>query len=272
MKKISKLTALLAASALLFGGLFLSCSSDDDENNEATTETPAPVQDNPNVEPDPEEGDGTDTETNTDTDDKGGSVEQGTKATAKTYDFSVWSDADKTAFALEAYKDSKGTAKNTYSSPAGITNLSTGVSIYNKSASAIMIRTNSTDDMNTLVGLNYNGGITDSIANGIAVESLDRYICIPVDGAGTVTASVKIVNSSSKTGTLQVAFVDADGKLLGDLVTANVADGKIGTTDSNLGNITGSVTKAGNVYLAFSRNGAGGGGMDVYSIEVAPAE
>ena len=33
MKKITKVAALLAASALLFGGLFLSCSDSDDDNN-----------------------------------------------------------------------------------------------------------------------------------------------------------------------------------------------------------------------------------------------
>ena len=202
-----------------------------------------------------------------------GNQNQGTvtKATAKTYDFATWSAEDLSKFGGEQYTDSKGTAKNTLKSPSGETELSTGAVIYNKAANAIMIRTKSTSDT-TPTGLNYNGGIANSIASGIAIDSLDRYVAIPVDGAGTVTASVKIVNSSSKTGTLQVAFVDADGKLLGKLVTANVADGIITGSDKNTGNITGTVSAAGTVYLAFSRNGASGGGMDVYSITVTPAE
>ncbi|MBQ8013257.1 MAG: hypothetical protein IJ257_02520 [Treponema sp.] len=52
MKKISKLTAMLSVAALLFGGLFLSCSdSDDDDNNKDSqkttsepTNTPADTQ------------------------------------------------------------------------------------------------------------------------------------------------------------------------------------------------------------------------------------
>ena len=37
MKKLSKFTALLAATALLFGGMFVSCSSDDDEDDSEVT-------------------------------------------------------------------------------------------------------------------------------------------------------------------------------------------------------------------------------------------
>lgn len=192
-------------------------------------------------------------------------------ATAKTYDFATWSTADLAAFGGDGqYTDSKGTAKNTLKSPEDSTELSTGITIYNKNANAIMIRTVSTSDT-TPTGLNYNGGIATSIADGVSIDSLDRYIKIPVDGAGTVTASIKAVNSSKNSGTLQIALVDKDGKLIGDLVTANVADGKITGSDTTTGTVVGKVSAATDVYLAFSRNGASGGGMDVYSITVVPA-
>lgn len=192
-----------------------------------------------------------------------------TPASAKTYDFATWSEADLATFGDGQYTDSKGTAKNTLKSPEGSTELSTGATIYNKNANAIMIRTVSTTDT-TPTGLNYNGGIATNIANGVTIADLDRYIKIPVDGAGTVTASIKAVNSSKNSGTLQIALVDKDGKLIGDLVTANVADGKITGSDATTGTVTGTVTAATDVYLAFSRNGANGGGLDVYSITVAP--
>ena len=248
MKKISKLALLAAATAFLLAA-FPACS-DDDNNNEPT----------PTVKPgDGEGGEG------------GGDVDPNTPvATARTYDFATWSAADLAAFGGEQYTDSKGSAKNTLKSPDGSTELSTGVTIYNKSANAIMIRTESTTDT-TPTGLNYNGGIATSIADGVTIAELDRYVKIHVDGAGTVTASIKAVNSSGKTGTLQFALVDKDGKLIGDLVTANVADGKITGIDNIRGTVTGKVTAETDVYLVFSRNGAGGGGMDVYSIAVAPA-
>ncbi|WP_294428292.1 hypothetical protein [uncultured Treponema sp.] len=44
MKKITKLAALLAASTLLFSGLFLSCSSDDDDDGNSATKSDKEVQ------------------------------------------------------------------------------------------------------------------------------------------------------------------------------------------------------------------------------------
>ncbi len=247
MKKISKLALLAAATAFLLAA-FPACSDDDDGN-----ETELDEKDK-------------------DTGDEGGKTDGDTPtATAKTYDFATWSEADLALFTVnkEQYTDSKGSAKNTLKSPKDATTLSTGATIYNKNENAIMIRTQSTSDT-TPTGLNYNGGIAASIADGVTIGSLDRYVKIPVDGAGTIIASIKVVGSSGKTGTLQVALADKDGKLIGKLVTASAGDGIITDTTKNTGEVTGTVDAATDVYLVFSRNGAGGGGLDVYSITVAP--
>ena len=184
----------------------------------------------------------------------------GDKATAKTYDFATWSAADLAAFGGEFYTDSKNNAKNQLKSPEGTTELSTGATIYNKAANAIMIRTVSTTD-NTPTALNYNGAGNDDLSSGVDVSKLDRYVSIPVDGAGKITASVKFVNSSSANGNLQAVFVDADGKLLGTVVEKDAKTGGEAT-------IEGTTAGATTVILAFSRKGAGGGGLDVYSISV----
>ena len=112
----------------------------------------------------------------------------GDKATAKTYDFATWSAADLAAFGGEFYTDSNGNAKNQLSSPEGTTELSTGATIYNKAANAIMIRTKSTTDK-TPTALNYNGAGNDDLSSGVDVSKLDRYVSIPVDGAKKITAS-----------------------------------------------------------------------------------
>ena len=184
------------------------------------------------------------------------------KATAKMYDFTKWSEADLAKFGGEFYTDSKGVAKNQLKSPKGTTELSTGATIYNSTEDRIMIRTQSTTD-NTPIALNYNGGQEDDdLSSGIDVSKLDRYVSIPVDGRGRIIAFVKFVKSSSGTGNLQAAFVDVDGNLLGKVVEMDVNTGGEATIEG--------IAVPRPVILAFSRNGAGGGGLDVYSISVAP--
>ncbi|MDE5613090.1 MAG: hypothetical protein K2I74_00335, partial [Treponemataceae bacterium] len=65
------------------------------------------------------------------------------------------------------------------------------------------------------------------------------------------------------------AFIDANGNLLGAVVTDDVKA-------SSKKTVSGTVSAAGTVYLAFSRNGAkkgssGTGGVDVSKITVVPA-
>ena len=235
MKKLTKAALLAAATAFLLAG-FPACSSDDDDD--------PPIGQLPG-------GDGQ-------IPDNGG---EGDKATAKTYDFAVWSAADLAAFGGDFYKDSSGSVKNQLESPKGTIKLSTGATIYNLEANRIMIRTKSTTDK-TPTALNYNGGQKDdNLSSGVDVSTLDRYVSIPVNGKGKITASVKFVNSSSKTGNLQAAFVDADGNLLGAVVEMDVKTGGAAEIE---GTTAGETT----AILAFSRKGAGGGGLDVYSISV----
>lgn len=60
MKKITKIAALLTAGALLFGGMFLSCSDSDDENTSGGSGTTNGGQVTPTPTPDPVPGDDTD--------------------------------------------------------------------------------------------------------------------------------------------------------------------------------------------------------------------
>ena len=342
MKKISKLAVLLASGALLFGGLFLSCSDDDDGGNNNNSSTGGDVSvtldktelslaagktetltatvanaTNTSVEwssSDKDiatvdggtvtavaEGSATITATSIADNTKSASctvtVTKGSgnqeKATAKTYDFTGLKYADLSSFSLVAtYKESG--ASSTTDHDISETNFTTEVNAASGTAgfkddsitlggatlkgklSKLRFRFDKVDGSYTTASstsaLNYNGGLKTDISSGVTISDLDRYVSIPVDGAGTVSASIKAVGSSGKTGNLQIGLFDSNGKLLGDLVTAAAGDGKITGTDSNTGTVSGTVTAATTVYLVFSRNGAEGGGLDVKSIVVSPTE
>ena len=252
MKKTTKKTlAVLSSLALLFAaGMFVSCSdSDDDDSSSTTTTTPS---DNPS------------------------NVDNVTvKATAKTYSFtgtgvtlenlSGWDMASKDVIGSPIAKDGSSTV------------LASGATVYYKSSKAGTVRFRSThtanaeltaDMVSAITALNFNGGQTsDDFSSGVTLANLDRYVSIPVDGAGTVTASIKFVKSSGATADKkgQAALVDSNGKLIGTLAECDMTAGGEAT-------LTGTVSAATTVTLAFSRNGAGAGGMDVTSIEVKPAE
>lgn len=201
-----------------------------------------------------------------------------TKATAKTYDFaglSATDFTDSTGTAVSKWGNNVSWASSiTVNLPAGNTIVS-GATAYCKeqtdSTKQTLIRARTGEDSKT-TALNFNGGASSDFASGTTISDLDRYVSIPVDGAGTISVSIKAVNSSQKKRTLQFGLFDAEGKLLGSLVTADVTTGKITGTEKTTATITGTVTTATTVYLACSRNGASGGGMDVYSITVTPAE
>ncbi|MDE5614193.1 MAG: hypothetical protein K2I74_06045 [Treponemataceae bacterium] len=246
MKKISRLALLAAATAFLLAA-FPACSDNDDDD---PTET-------------------------------------GTPATAKTYNFVSLSASDfkdESGNAVSAWGMSKDGAGSTWKAsdavnlPGGFTTVA-GATVYcekqtgdNKNKQVLIRARTGTDSKST--ALNYNGGATTDISDGIAIADLDRYIKIHVDGAGTVSASIKIKGSSKVTeGTLQIAFVDGDGNCIGNLVTADIPTGKIAGTDSDSGTVTGTVTTATDVYLVLSRcnENTTGGGMDVTQIAVTPA-
>lgn len=198
-----------------------------------------------------------------------------TKATAKTYSFtgtgvtlenlSGWDMASKDVIGSPIAKDGSSTV------------LASGATVYYKSSKAGTVRFRSehaanaeltADMVSAITALNFNGGQTsDDFSSGVTLANLDRYVSIPVDGAGTVTASIKFVKSDKATAGKngQAALVDSNGKLIGTLAECDMTVGGEAT-------LTGTVSAATTVTLAFSRNGAGAGGIDVTSIAVTPAE
>ena len=325
MKKFSNVAALIAAGALLFGGLFFSCSSDGlppeigfesktktiENGSAATLNVTGTSVSSSDEKVAKAEIDGTDikitsvwvgkatitvtdgtddvtipvyvkasgdielgTATKSSASNNGGSVSQ--KATAATYNFvglAASDFLDSNGTAVSAWGNSVSWAKGTVNLPAGTTTVK-GASVYCKeqtdASKQTLIRAR-VDDSSVTTALNYNGGIAADISASATISSLDRYVSIPVDGAGTVTASVKFISSSGKSGTLQAGLYDSNGKLLGTVVTADVGSGNITGTESATGTLTGTTTAATTVYLVFSRNGASGGGIDVTKIEVASA-
>ena len=116
--------------------------------------------------------------------------------------------------------------------------------------------------------LNYNGGESADISSGTTISGLSRYVKIPVDGAGTITVEYAGVSSDKGSKTCQIALLDETGGYLGG-ETVNTLKDDAGVTQQHTFDIT--VTKATSVYIVFSRNGASGGGIDLYKIEVKPA-
>ncbi|MDE7391673.1 MAG: hypothetical protein K2M90_04310, partial [Treponemataceae bacterium] len=222
MKKISKLALLAAATAFLLAA-FPACS-DEDDGNEPT----------PTVKP----GDG-------DGGEGGGSS---TPATAKEYNFVGLAISDFPEGTITAKDD--GNALSAFVSGAD-NYIKTKTEVSVKDATLYggknNLRIRATNDVST--ALNYNGGESADISSGATISDLSRYVKIHIDGAGTVTASIKAVNSSNNSGTLQIALVDKAGNLIGDLVPANVAAGKIAGSDATTGTVTGTVTAATDVYL-----------------------
>lgn len=109
------------------------------------------------------------------------------------------------------------------------------------------------DSLSTAI--NYNSGESADIASGVTVDSLSRYISVPVaDGASKVTVSYKAVTSSSGSTNCQIGLFGANGAVLG----------AVESVDTTFATVSAATT----AYLVFSRNGAGGGGIDVYSIKV----
>ena len=214
---------------------------------------------------------------------EGDKTETGTPATAKTYSFT----GGENGIVAADISDWDLSAKDVINAPIAkeLTTkvLANGASLSWKGSKVATLRFRATHEKNegtisdlapTITALNYNGGANSDISNGIAIDSLDRYISIPVDGAGTVSAEVTFKGAKDTDnptgGPFQVAFVDADGKVLGTVVPDEL-------TASSTKTVSGTVTAAGTAYLAFSRNGAkksdgnGTGGIDVSTITVAPA-
>ncbi|MBD5447375.1 MAG: hypothetical protein HDR32_06465 [Treponema sp.] len=257
MKKISKLALLAAATAFLLA-TFPACDNDDGDD---------------------------DTKTEQEDDKTGGDDESGSGAQTTTYNFvglSASDFKDENGNAVSAWGMSKDGAGSKWEKseavnlPGGFTTVASATVYCEKQTGdnenkQVLIRAR-TDANSKTTALNYNGGATTDISDGIAIDQLDRYIKIHVDSAGTVSASIKITASSKKEGTLQIAFVNGEGKCIEDPVTADVKTGKITGTNNQSGTVTGTVTAATDVYLVFSRcnENTTGGGMDVTQITVTP--
>lgn len=116
--------------------------------------------------------------------------------------------------------------------------------------------------------INYNGGATTDITDPTFTavytgtsKTVDRYIMVPVTKNGKVTVSYKTVGSTKGSTTCQLGLFSKAG--------AAIKVDSVDTTTATEGTLTADVTAAAEeVYLVFSRNGAGGGGVDIYSIVV----
>ena len=249
MKKLSKITLLAAATAFLLAGVtacFTSTSDVDDDTTQGSGGTGGSA---------------------------GGETGTGSPASAKTYDF-VGLEAsdflDSTGAAVSAWGNSVSWgAGATVNLPGGTTTVADATvfcKVQEKADKQTLIRARTGNDSKT-TALNYNGGASSDISSGVTIDDLDRYVSIPVDGAGTVTATFKGTSSTGKTNTCQVGLFDKNGKLLGTLKTFGAGDGLAETT------VTGNVGAETTVYVVMSRNASSdaGGGIDLYKIEVSPA-
>lgn len=273
--KIARMALIGGAFSLLLSFGLVSCSdsSDDDSSSSQNQET---------LNSDPENNDsGTD---NNGSGTASPATEQ-TKATAKTYNFASGENGIVLADVEGWDMASKDVIGSPIASTATTKTLSNGAILHWKGSKVGTLRFRSThaagaslteEIANAATALNYNGGLADGdLSSGVDLSTVDRYVEISVDGAGTVSATVdfKGANESDNPtgGPFKAAFVDKDGKLLGTVASDEV------TASSKDVSVTGSVSAAGSVYLVFSRNGAkkgssGTGGLDVKKIAVTPAE
>ena len=213
-----------------------------------------------------------------------------TPATAKTYSFAY----GENGITLADFGNLADWNMNTkdvigYSASFSRLKLSNGAILYSDSNNKLRFHAKHEKDaelteeiISAITALNYNGGLSegDLKNDDVSITDFDRYIELPLDGAGTITATVDFrgANESDNPtgGPLQAAFIDKNGNLLGNVVSDELTKGTKNVT------ITGTVPASGPVYLVFSRNGAkkvnnngelkGTGGLDVKTIKVTPAE
>ncbi|MDE6705024.1 MAG: hypothetical protein K2J81_03875, partial [Treponemataceae bacterium] len=99
------------------------------------------------------------------------------------------------------------------------------------------------------------------------VESLANYVCVRPTGAGTVTATLSNLPSSSVTGTSEAKalFIDGNGKVIAQAAI----DNKQGSKSAPV-TLSCTVSSADPVYLAFGRYGDAGGQLGVRKITFTP--
>ncbi|BDC94945.1 hypothetical protein TRSA_00440 [Treponema saccharophilum] len=273
--KIARMALIGGAFSLLLSFGLVSCSDSSDDDGSSSQNQGTQYSDADN------NGSGTD---NNGSGTASPATEQ-TKATAKTYNFAGGENGIVLADVEGWDMASKDVIGSPIASTATTKTLSNGAILHWKGSKVGTLRFRSThaagaslteEIANAATALNYNGGLADGdLSSGVDLSTVDRYVEISVDGAGTVSATVdfKGANESDNPtgGPFKAAFVDKDGKLLGTVASDEV------TASSKDVSVTGSVSAAGSVYLVFSRNGAkkgssGTGGLDVKKIAVTPAE
>jgi hypothetical protein len=113
--------------------------------------------------------------------------------------------------------------------------------------------------------LNFNGGEAFTSTTDPLTAEPSRSITIPVAGAGTVTVSGKCVTSTSGSASSFAFICNQDGSICGTATVDTVS----GSTFTMTGTTKATDTEA---VIGFSRAGATGGGMDVYTVKFTPAK
>ncbi|MBD5428715.1 MAG: InlB B-repeat-containing protein [Treponema sp.] len=135
-----------------------------------------------------------------------------------------------------------------------------GALVFSKTMGNVRLRSDSTNG-STVAELRLDNSLNSS--NVTLVESLANYVCVRPTGAGTVTATLSNVPSSSVTGTsvAKALFIDGNGKVIAQVAIDNKKDTKTAPVTLSC-----TVSSADPVYLAFGRYGDAGGQLGVRKI------
>ena len=139
-----------------------------------------------------------------------------------------------------------------------------GVLVFSKTMGNVRFRSDNTNG-STVAELRLDNSLNSS--NVTLVESLANYVCIRPTGAGTVTATLSNLPSSSVTGTsvAKALFIDGNGKVIAQVAIDNKKDTKTAPVTLSC-----TVSSADPVYLAFGRYGDAGGQLGVRKITFTP--
>lgn len=139
-----------------------------------------------------------------------------------------------------------------------------GALVFSKTMGNVRLRSDNTNG-STVAELRLDNSLNSS--NVTLVESLANYVCVRPTGAGTVTATLSNLPSSSVTGTsnAKALFIDKDG----NVIKQTAIDNKQGTETTSV-TLSCTVANAAPVYLAFGRYGDAGGQLGVKKIMFTP--
>lgn len=257
MKKISKVAALLAASALLFGGMFLSCSdSDDDGNTTPVSGTPAPTP-TPTPTPTPAPSgetvtykaeEITEAELALMKDSSGSAPAAGTNTKLAEGTYSIWGGKGAIVTAKDKMAIQIETGKTTPKAIVSATNMS------GSTASAVPV-----------VGANLSSIIEGATEDKAPVN----YVKVATPGSGNSSISLNISTDASTKDlgaglSYWILATDESGKIL---AVKDIGDIKGSASYTTQDVAIGTATLGENVCLGFAR-GAGSGGLKIHSITI----